>query len=164
MKSHFIRAIDFIILAGTLLSIIFVMRYTQPLVIAPINDLTTTNNSVLFSFEKGDAVLIDDNPQFTSPDKISVADNFVITLEPGVYYWKVSGVEDSEIRKFTILSSVDLKMKQTSTKGVYDVVNAGNTRLNVDVFNGENASTRVVLDVDENKEIAGTKFVGAQHA
>ena len=52
-----ILAIDLILIVGSLLIIASLVGYSRPLVIAPIDDLQTTNNSILFSFEKADVIL-----------------------------------------------------------------------------------------------------------
>lgn len=164
MNHKIIRAIDFVILAGTFLTLMFAMRYAQPLVISPIDNLVTTNNSFLFSFEKGDVIFIDDNSDFTSPEKIFVQDNIVINLKPGTYYWKVQGAADSDVRKLTILSVVDLKIRKTAMENTYELVNGGNTRLNVDVYTNDVLNHTISISPDENKNMSGTKFIGGENA
>ncbi len=161
-KKH-ILAIDMILIVGTAIALLGIIGYTKPLVIAPIDELQTTNTSILFEFEKGNIILIDDNPYFTSPEKILAENNLVINLKPGKYYWKVQGAfsRESEVRELTILSEIELKLKKTADG--YAVVNAGNVELNVEIYNNNTLSETVVLAVDETAEVSGTKFVGRQN-
>ena len=158
---RYILAIDFVMVVGSLITIAILVGYTRPLVIGPIDDFNTTSTSVLFSFDKGNVILIDDNPEFSSPETIYAEDNLVIQLQPGVYYWKVQGALDSEIRKVTIVSELGLKLKRVSNES-YDIVNSGNTELNVDVYNNDTITGSVVLGIDGTKEVSGTKFIGSQ--
>jgi len=162
MNKKHILVLDLIMVVGTLLVITVLVGYGRPLVISPLDDLTTTNASVLFSFEALNEVLIliDDNMEFTSPEEIYVQDNLVINLKPGEYYWKIESGFTSEIRKLTIESEVELKLKKLEDG--YEVVNSGNVRLNVDIYDGDILVGDVVLDVDESEEVSGTKFVGGQ--
>jgi hypothetical protein len=158
-RKHII-AIDFIVVVGTLGIIALLVGYGQPLVIAPLDDLTTSDGSVLFVFEKANLILIDDNNRFTSPLIIEAEDNLVINLKPGVYYWKVEGALSSDVRSLTIQSEVDLKLREKEEE--YEVVNSGNTRLNVNIYEDGALTGNVILDVDEEEEVSGTKFVGGQ--
>jgi hypothetical protein len=161
-KKHII-AIDFILVVGSLLVVAGLVGYAQPLVIAPIDDFTTTDTFVLFEFEKASVILIDDNIDFTSPQKIFVEDNLIINLKPGEYYWKVEGALSSEVRQLTIESEVALKLRKSGlNKDSYEIVNAGNTRLNVDVYEKGELTGNVILGVDEDEEVSGTKFIGEE--
>ena len=153
--------LDLIFVVGSLFVIALLVGYSKPLVIAPIDELETTNAAVLFEFEKADLILIDDNLKFSSPQKFYAEDNLVINLKPGVYYWKVQGTLGSEIRELTVKSEVDLKLKKSVNES-YEIVNAGNTKLNVDVYENGLFTGNVVLDVDEEEEVSGTKFVGGE--
>ncbi len=70
-------------------------------------------------------LLVDDDPDFTSPFAVKVSDNsfrFSNNLDFGTYYWKVrSGVFESGVRKFTLGSSVVLAREKN------EVRNEGNT-------------------------------------
>jgi len=156
-----IYAIDLIVLVGSLVVILGIVGYATPLIISPSDNSVTANNSVLFSFEKGSAIMIDDNKDFSSPEIINVENNLVINLKPGHYYWKVKGLLQSEIREFTIQSEVELKLKEAGNK--FEVVNAGNVELNVDIYNNESLNGSIILKVDENKNVSGTKFIGSQN-
>jgi len=161
MKHKHIKLIDSILIIGTILFISSFAVYARPLVIAPMNNLQTTNSSVLFEFERGNVILIDDNLEFSSPQKIQAEDNLVINLKPGKYYWKVEGIAYSEIRELTIISEVNLKMKKFEDK--YRLVNAGNVELNVEVYDNESLIDNLVLGIDEERKVNGTMFVGEQN-
>lgn len=150
--------IDMVIVSISLLALMFVIGYSQPLVIAPLDDFNTTETEVLFSIEKADRLLIDDNLDFTTPKEYSVEDGLRINLKPGRYYWKVVGVMSSEIRTLTINSKVSLEFVEGEED--FDVVNAGNTRLSVDIYNGTELIGQKTLDVSETMEVEGTKLVG----
>jgi hypothetical protein len=137
------------------------VTYARPLVIAPLNNFETTNNSVLFEFERGNIILIDDNLEFSSPQKIYAEDNLIINLKTGKYFWKIDGLVESEIRELTIISEVNLRFKKIDDKFV--LVNSGNVKLNVDVYDNESLVDNFILDIDDDKEINGNKFVGEQN-
>ena len=158
MKTKHIYAIDFAVIVGSLLLLIIVVGYASPLIIAPVNNLETTNDSVLFLIEKADLILIDDNVEFTSPDEISIKDGMVIRLKPGIYYWKAVGVLESKIRTLTINSEVDLRIEKVGED--YGLVNAGNVNLHIEVYNGTELVDNKKLGVGEKREISGTKFIG----
>ncbi len=153
-----IYIIDSLLIVASLVGLMFLVGYSQPLVIAPVDDLETTNGSVLFEFDNANEILIDDNMQFSSPEVISAEDNLVINLKPGKYYWKLKGVGESEIRTLTINSEVELKLRKSSSG--YEVVNAGNTLLDVDVYSDGELRERLVLDVDVVVDVDGDKFKG----
>lgn len=153
-----IYIIDTLLIVVSLIGIMFLVGYSQPLVIAPVDNLETTNSSVLFEFGNANEILIDDNIQFSSPEIIYAKDNLIINLKPGKYYWKLKGVGESEVRTLTIISEVELKLRKS--KGGYEVVNAGNTLLDVDVYSDGELKERVVLDVDDVVSVSGSKFVG----
>jgi hypothetical protein len=160
-KGHHIKIIDSVVIIGTILFIASFVTYARPLVIAPLNNLETTNNSVLFEFERGNIILIDDNLEFSSPQKIYAEDNLIINLKTGKYFWKIDGLVESEIRELTIISEVNLRFKKIDDKFV--LVNSGNVKLNVDVYDNESLVDNFILDIDDDKEINGNKFVGEQN-
>src|SRR3989344_8682824 len=158
---RYILAIDFLLVVGTLIAISFLVGYSRPLLIGPIDDFNTSSTSVLFSFDKANVIDIDDNARFSSPEKIYVEDNLVIQLKPGIYYWRVEGALNSEVRKLTIVSEIGLKLKKVGNES-YDIVNSGNTELNVDIYKNDTITGSVVLGIDGTKEVSGTKFIGSQ--
>jgi hypothetical protein len=162
-QSKTLYVIDAIIILGSMFAMFTALGYfgyLEPLVIAPTDDLVTMNSSVLFSFERADVIYIDDNINFTSPEKIFVENDLEVKLSPGVYYWKIEGVFESEIRRLTILSHIGLKLKESGYE-YYEVVNAGNIALNVEVYDENDTHVGDVrLDVDESGKVGGSKFIG----
>lgn len=166
MKEH-IWKIDVIVVVVSLVVLMGIIGYARPLVIAPIDDFESLDGNILFSFERADVLLVDDNMDFTTPDEYRVVEGEKIKLEPGVYYWKVSGVlgpkgmtllAPSEIRKLTIKSRVELELVEVE-EGMA-VVNSGNVRLNVDVYDGEELVESKKLEVGDVSDVEGTKYVG----
>ncbi len=157
-----IYAVDLVLIVGSLIGLILLGSYARPLVIAPINDYETSK-PILFSIEKADRIIIDDNLEFSSPDEFNAEEGLTINLKPGVYFWKaVSNVGlKSDVRKLTINSEIDLRLRKAD-KG-YDIINAGNVNLNVDIYNGTRLidSISVLSGGEENAE--GNKFVGVEN-
>ena len=156
-----IKIIDMVLIFGTIIFLAGFVNYAQPLIISPIDNLETTNGAVLSEFERGNIILIDDNLEFSSPQKIHAEDNLIINLKQGKYYWKIEGILNSKIREFTILSEVNLKLKKVDDK--YRIVNAGNVELDVEIYEDKSFVGNVILDMDESEEVSGTKFVGKQN-
>jgi hypothetical protein len=163
IKNKQVFRMDLIVIGVTLVGLLFIIGYAKPLVLSPKNDLVSENNSVLFSFDKAEYILIDDNLEFSSPERIYASNNLVINLKPGVYYWKIVGVLQSDVRKFTINSRVELKFRENFDNNEYEVVNSGNMRLLVDIFNSTNLVGNTVLEIDESKNVSGTKFLGREY-
>ncbi len=159
MKEH-IWKIDLIIILISVFVIMGVVGYARPLVIAPFDDYESLNGEILFEFEGADILMIDDNVDFSSPEEYNVDNGLVLELEPGVYYWKVVGVLGSEVRMLTINSKVELMLVESGSG--WGVVNAGNVRLNVDVYDGKELIERKKLAVGDNVK-GGDKFVGQQN-
>ena len=173
MKSKYlIYLIDGILIFGMLASLVGTLYYkgpeltgfiTGPVLNSPENG-SIMSQSVLFSFDYGNILMIDDNLNFSNPREFNVEDNLQITLEPGVYYWMVVGEGDkkSEIREFTIQSRIELKLRKSESSEGYEVVNAGNTKLNVDVYEGGQLTGKIVLDTNRAENVQGDKFIGGQ--
>lgn len=153
-----IHKIDLVVIVGSLTVLIFLVGYVNPLIIAPIDEYETSEGDILFIIDKADVLLVDDNPDFTTPDEYKIEDGLKIDLEPGKYYWRVVGVLGSEIRTLTITSVVSLELKNVD--GGYGVVNSGNVRLNVDVYNGTKLVDKVKLEVGEVSDVEGDKYIG----
>lgn len=160
-KKH-LYMMDSILILATLAGVFFAVNYAQPILKSPSNGYVTTTGAVLFSFEKGDYILIDDNSAFTSPERIAAKDNLVINLKPGTYYWRVEGTLQSEIREITVQSEIDLRLRQSEDG--YELVNAGNVPLNVDIYHYGTLAGNVVVEVDTSKNVSGTNFVGRENA
>jgi len=158
MKRHLWK-IDLVIIGISVLVLMGLVGYARPLVIAPIDDYKSLNGDILFEFERADVLLIDDNEDFTTPREYAIADGERVSLRPGVYYWKVSGVLGSEVRTLTIQSSVELELVELEEG--WGVVNAGNVKLNVDVYDGEELIEKRKLGVGAVGG-EGDKFVGSQ--
>jgi len=150
---------DMMLVGITLLALLFLVGYVRPLVISPLNDYETSDSEILFSIEKADTLLIDDNYDFTTPREYNIREGLEISLEPGEYYWKAVGILGSEIRMLTIKSNVDLRIRKLGEDS-FGVVNGGNVRLNVDVYNGTELVDKIKVDVGEENSANGDKFVG----
>ena len=147
---------DLVLVGISLVALIIVVGYVSPLVIAPIDDYES-DGDVLFVIEKADVLLIDDNVEFSSPDEYGIEDGLEIRLEPGEYYWKAVGALASDVRSLMIKSVVSLEFVEVD--GGFGVVNSGNVRLNVDVYDGGELIDKVKLGVgDVSGE--GDKFEG----
>lgn len=157
-----IYAIDLVLLLGSLVALFFIAGYAQPLVIAPIDEYSSDNGSVLFSFDNAERIYIDDNAEFSSPEIYDVDDNFVLRLEPGIYYWKAEGLVQSDVRTLTIESRIELRVRESDSGEGYEVVNAGNTVLNVDVYDKGSFSERIILAPYDSEVLRGDKFVGGE--
>ena len=149
---------DLVLIGISLVALIIVVGYASPMVIAPIDEYESSDGNVLFEIEKADVLMIDDNVEFSSPDEYGVEDGLKIRLEPGEYYWKAVGVLGSEVRTLKINSVVDLELVKISDG--FGVVNSGNVRLNVDVYDGDELVDKVKLEVGEVSDSDGDKYVG----
>ncbi len=141
--------IDAVIVVLTLIGLAVVGGYAQPLVIAPLNELETTETEILFLIEKAEVLLIDDNIEFSTPTEYVMKDGLKIDLGPGKYYWKAVGITSSEVRTLTIRSEVNLELREFEDDE-FSVVNAGNVVLDVEVYDGEDLVENVKLGIGEN--------------
>ncbi len=164
LNKKIVYGIDLLIIVGTMTSLFILFGYARPLVIGPIDNYESTNTSVLFTFEKGEVILIDDNLEFTSPQKIFVKNGILVHLEPGKHYWKIEGALPSSVRSLTINSVVDLKLRKAGDrKEEYEVVNGGNVPLDVEVYHNDILNQTLVLGIDEGEKVSGEAFVGRQY-
>jgi hypothetical protein len=154
-----IYKIDIVVVAVSLTILIFLIGYIRPLVIAPLDNYETTEIEILFSIEKADTLLIDDNYDFTTPDEYHLKEGLKINLAPGKYYWKVKGLLESDIKILTIVSEVKLELREINVSS-YGVFNTGNIRLNVDIYNGTEFIGSRKIDTKENLILSGNKFIG----
>jgi hypothetical protein len=152
---------DFIVIGISVVLLLGVLGYASPLVISPFDNMTTTNASVLFSFDKADTILIDDNVEFSSPMELHAENNLVVNLKPGKYYWKIRGARESKVNTLTIVSEIDLRLREAGSQ--YELVNAGNNKLNVDIYNGSALTGNLILEKDESQNVTGTLFVGSEN-
>lgn len=160
-KLTIIQRTTLVLIAIALVILIVVIGYSSPRIIHPMDGLVTTNASVLFSFEKANYLIIDDNTEFSSPEKIYAKDNLVVNLKPGVYYWKAVGERESEVRKLAVNSRVDLRVEEKDD--TLRVINSGNVALNVSVYNRSNLIGSVIADVGEPVDMNGDEYLGRQH-
>ena len=160
MVNKIMLKIDLFLIIGSLVVLIFLVGYVSPLVISPLDNYESSEGNILFLIEKADKLVIDDNSEFTSPDEVyNVEDGLKIDLDPGQYYWKAVGVLGSKVRSLTVESLVNLELRKVDGES-YEVINSGNTRLNVDVYDGVELVDKIKLETDEGLESQGTKFVG----
>lgn len=102
-------------------------------------------------------ILIDDNPEFTTPTKAEVKGNSYTpeeNLELGEHYWKVEGILGGKTQKFTITPKVSLKREEDSLK------NDGNTRLKLDLTPGITGA--MILDVNKTIKPGAAELVSAR--
>ena len=155
-----IYKIDLVLVLVSITVLMGVVGYVNPLVVAPLDDYETSETEILFSIDKADVLLIDDNFDFTTPDEYSLENGLKINLKPGKYYWKVVGILESEVRTLMINSEIDLRL-EFDGEG-YSVVNDGNVRLNVDVYDGMELVDKLKIGVGDSADADGDKFVGGQ--
>ena len=156
---NLIHKIDFALIFLSVFGMIFMVGYISPMIISPIDGFKTSNSEILFSIDKADYLLIDDNFEFTTPDKYPLTEGTKINLQAGKYFWKAVGVLDSEVRTITIESEVNLQLKKMPDEN-YGVFNAGNVNLNVEVYNGTNLVETKKLSVNNQMKMTGNKFIG----
>ena len=150
--------IDLALIGFSVVILLLLVGYARPLVIAPLNKYSSTDGKVLFLIKKANVIYIDDNSDFTSPNKYLVNNGTRINLEPGKYYWKAVGVFGSKIRTLTIKSEVNFRLVKVGKD--FGVVNDGNVGLNVDVYNGTKLVKKIKLGIGDISKANGTKFVG----
>ena len=169
MVNKNIKIIDYVLIAGTvfvLIGIVFQLNNSkgEPIALSPENGALLNDREILFEFENAHAILIDDNVEFSSPQKYDARNNFIINLKPWKYYWKLVGNGISEIRQFSIESEVSLQVKKSENKeGIFNVVNVGTESLEVEVFESGKLKENIVLDVYSEKEISGDGFIGGKN-
>ena len=156
-----IYKIDMVLIIVSVFVLIGIVGYMRPMVIAPLDDYQTSESEVLFSIDNAEVLLIDDNIDFSTPEEYYVKDGLKLSLVPGEYYWKAVGVVSSEIRTLTINSEVDLEFRKIIGDG-FDVVNVGNVKLNVDVYDGDELIEKKKLGVSDSLNSSGTMVVGGQ--
>src|SRR3989338_2677839 len=97
-----IYLVDVLLIGGVLLSGAILVGYSRPLVISPIDELNTYDKQVIFSLERGSSILIDDNADFSSPERIFFEDNLSINLKPGIYNGEVEEKINSRIYRLKV--------------------------------------------------------------
>ena len=104
MKDHHKIKGLWILLAITLVSMAFINVPLSP----AYGEQTKNTNIVFRSIGTANKIIVDDNQEFTSPQLVTAG--AVVTLKPGTYYWKTTGM--SLVNTFTILSEVALEVEQ----------------------------------------------------
>lgn len=158
MKRKFVYLVDGILILISLFALFFVGGSIHPMVVSPLDGFNTSESFVLFSIENAQKILIDEYIDFPNPKEYSVKEGLKIELEPGEYYWQAInslGIK-SEVKRLTIISHIDLKVEESSEG--YFIVNGGNTRLNVDVYNDSTFLENFNLVPDGKTESFGNKF------
>ncbi len=110
----------------------------------PRNNAVIQGRVVDFQIRNANIIIIDDNPDFTSPSRIDLTDDkdrIRIMLEPGTYYWKSAGVFEGSVRRFVIPSEVGLELNDSILE------NTGNVPVNVSKQSDSGISGLVILDV-----------------
>lgn len=157
------KTIDFALVSVSLLVVMLLFSNFTGRAISPLNNEVLDSNKVLFEIKGASFILLDDNEEFSSPEKIYLEDYLEIRLEPGVYYWKIVDDKTNEIRKLTILSVVDLSIQRSSEEDSFEVVNGGTEDLNVGVYEGEFLIDSFNLNSSETVSKNGTKFIGGKN-
>jgi|TARA_Y100000310_G_scaffold69290_1_gene64737 hypothetical protein len=144
MNKKQIITIDFILVIGTIIVVASLIKYSEPFIVAPISN--TKNTNILFEFEKTNLILVSQDVNFKSIKEIHPKDNLMINLKPGKYYWEFVNISDNEIKEFSILSKVDLKFVDKDDK--FEVVNVGDTKLNVKLYNHGEFTGNIILNTE----------------
>jgi hypothetical protein len=140
MKNKMIQRIDIIIVAVTALTLVLAAIFAGGRILGT---REISSSAVLFKFKTGDTILIDDNPNFSSPEKVEVKNDMLISMSKGTYYWKINLEDESKTIQFTNNEEVGFKIRK-SDEG-YEVVNAGNNSLNVDVYEKGVMTGKIIL-------------------
>lgn len=154
-----IYKIDFVVIVFSLVALMFVVGYARPLIISPLDNLKTTETEILFSIQNANKVLIDDNIEFTTPTEYLVSEGTKISLSPGKYYWKAVGVTQTPIKTLDIVSKINLELVKIDEEN-YGIVNSGNVKLNIDIYNGSELVESKELGVGSLSEFSGDKITG----
>lgn len=105
-------------------------------------------------------IYIDENNKFSSPIIKEINSNSeILNLNFGKYYWKIKcGMFSSDIKSFNVNSVVGLSQDKEN------VINTGNTILNVKVFEDNIFTGAVVLDINNTlKKKDSNLFVGQEY-
>jgi hypothetical protein len=161
MDKNVIKIIDMFLVVGTLCFVLLFLGYATPRVIAPIDKYNTTNDKVLFEFSKGEKLMIDSDEDFVNAREIPAREDIVVSLKPGIYYWKVVGLTgESGVRKLVVNSEAELTLKEMN--GRYVLFNIGNVELRIEAYSLERMSESE-LKIGESNGVEGEKFVGGQN-
>ena len=109
----------------------------------PKNNEVINKSIVDFNFRNANVILVDDNPDFSSPVLINSSDVNQARFNPGTYYWKAVGIIESSSREFTVNSNVGLELNEKNST----LKNVGNVPLNVSEETDSRISGLAILDV-----------------
>jgi hypothetical protein len=156
--------IDVVLISFSLIVVLLFFNNITPMAIAPLNNEEVSTNSVLFEIRNANYILIDENENFSSPEKIFLENYLEVSLSPGTYYWKIYDDRINEIRKITVLSKVDLTLRKSenSSDDLFEVINSGTEKLNVDVYDKDVFVESFSLDSLDSVVKNGTKFIGGK--
>ncbi|MFB6246273.1 MAG: hypothetical protein ABEI74_01620 [Candidatus Pacearchaeota archaeon] len=119
---------------------------------ASLNRQTGAASQEILKFKNAHAILIDDNSDFTSPQRI---DGNKTTLEPDKYYWKAIGLlGETKTGNFTIDSEVVINVKEKGNKT--EVQNIGNVPVNITTREGKVVRSGLVVEEGSSLELNGT--------
>ena len=141
-KRHVKKAGLFVIVEATLLVLIIGgLLFFSPKIYGSEQD--ESGKLTFFKFKNAHAILIDDNSDFSSPQRISEK---AMKLEAGKYYWKAEGIlGESKTGEFEIESEVAISMKVENN--VTTITNKGNVKEEI-IQKG--ISGNMIIDVNEN--------------
>ena len=129
MIKKYLLIIDSILILGSLLTIFFMVGYTQPLVISGFNDESIR----LFVLDQIDYLEIDSDLSFESPKTVFIDDGSILELEEGKYYFKKTSGISSEILKITLEVPVRLQFHRL-LDGQVEVLNIGGSKIRVNSY------------------------------
>jgi hypothetical protein len=121
-----ILVIDTVLILGSLIAIAGIIGYTQPFATAPLQ-----SDSTIFTLNNVDYILIDDALDFSSPERIDLNEDVLVSLPSGHYYFKIVG-DASEVREMTL--EFDLKILFDVSGNEVRVINYGSNDLEVSVY------------------------------
>ena len=136
---------------GTVL-LIGVMLFNLPT--NPNNGEVLMDGRILFDWiGQASYAYVDDNNMFTSP--VIVNKGAILELEPGVYYWKVSGL--GIVNQFKINSLLGIDIRQGGNK--VNVKNTGNEDADIQIRSSGTLTGSFVLEKEDEKNIDDMKNI-----
>jgi len=132
-----------ILLIGGIFSFVY---FFAPKLEYPSDGALINEDFVQFRFKNANAILIDDNEDFSSPKILNASElsSVGIGMKPGKYYWKAVGNIESSTREFVIDSKVGLELNKSNST----LKNVGNVEVNVSEEHKGVLSGLVILDVE----------------
>ena len=143
MTNKTIYTLDIMLIVATSLVLLFLIGYSTPLIIAPIEEENITQSQTLFTISNTETLLIDDNINFTSPEIYSLKDNLEITLEPGTYYLKFLRPSFNQINTLNLNTQITLEFQKQ--ENIYNIINAGENPLIIESYDRKNIIEKIEL-------------------